>query len=181
MRIGVYCSANPNIDPEFICATKELGRWIGEKGHSLVWGGCSLGLMNIIGEEAKRAGARCIGVLPRKIEERGRIFHNLDICIPCHTLSDRKDLLVANSDITIALPGGIGTLDEVMTQCAATTVGYHSKPVILFNINGFWDPLISLLNHFEKENLMRGNYRDRIKTATSIAEIEAIIETYLHP
>ena len=127
MKIAVFCSANKNIDPDFFTLTEEMGKWMAENGHDLVFGGCNSGLMDCIGKAVKVNGGRTIGVVPTLVERGGRTFPDLDIEIPCDNLSDRKDLMLAQSDIFVALPGGIGTLDEIFTIAAAHTIGYHHK------------------------------------------------------
>ena len=111
MKIGVFCSANNNIDPDFFTATEEMGRWMADNGHTLVFGGCNIGLMQCIGKAVKDHGGMTIGVVPTLVERGGQKFAVLDVEIACDYLSDRKDLLVAQSDIIVALPGGVGTLD----------------------------------------------------------------------
>ena len=137
MKIAVFCSANKNIDPDFFTLTEEMGKWMAENGHDLVFGGCNSGLMDCIGKAVKANGGRTIGVVPTLVERGGRTFPDLDIEIPCDNLSDRKDLMLAQSDIFVALPGGVGTLDEIFTIAAAHTIGYHHKMVILYNMKGF--------------------------------------------
>lgn len=104
MKICIFCSANSNIDPDFFAATEELGRWAAAEGHTVVFGGCDMGLMECIGRTARENGARTIGVVPTKVEERGRTSRHIDVHIPCDNLSDRKDLMTAQSDVFIALP-----------------------------------------------------------------------------
>lgn len=170
MKIGIFCSANNNIDPDFFRLADELATWMGNNGHTLVWGGCNLGLMQQLGTSIKTAGGRCIGIVPQIIEKGGRAFPDIDIYIPCDSLSDRKDLLLAHSDIIIALPGGIGTLDEIFTVAAAHTIGYHSKKIILLNAKGFWDSLIAMLDDLQSKGVIRGQWRDYILVANSVEE-----------
>lgn len=175
MKICIFCSANSNIDPDFFTATEELGCWAAENGHTIVFGGCDLGLMECIGRTAREHGAMTIGVVPTKVEKRGRTSRHIDVHIPCDNLSDRKELMTAQSDVFIALPGGIGTLDEIFTVAAAGTIGYHSKRVILYNMKGFWNPLITMLDDLQCQGFVRGDWRDRIAVATSLDEITALI------
>lgn len=170
MKIGVFCSANNNIDQDFFRLADELATWMGNNGHTLVWGGCNLGLMQQLGKSIKAAKGRCIGIVPQIIEKGGRAFQDIDIYIPCDSLSDRKDLLLAHSDIIIALPGGIGTLDEIFTVAAAHTIGYHNKKIILLNAKGFWDSLIAMLDDLQSKGVIRGQWRDYILVANSVEE-----------
>ena len=146
MKICVFCSANEQIDPEFFTATEELGRWAAENGHVIVYGGVNQGLMECLGRAAHEAGGRTIGVVPTIVEKTGRTSQFVEIEIPCDNLTDRKQLMMDQADIFIALPGGIGTIDEIFTVAASATIGYHSKPVILYNMKGFWNPLIQMLD-----------------------------------
>ena len=91
------------------------------------------------------------------VEKSGRISDYVDVEIPCDNLSDRKQLMMDQSDVFIALPGGIGTLDEVFTVAASATIGYYQKPVILYNMKGFWDSLIALLDDLQAKGMIRGN------------------------
>ena len=175
MKICIFCSANSNIDPDFFAATEELGRWAAAEGHTVVFGGCDMGLMECIGRTARENGARTIGVVPTKVEERGRTSRHIDVHIPCDNLSDRKDLMTAQSDVFIALPGGLGTLDEIFTVAAAGTIGYHSKRVILYNMKGFWNSLIALLDDLQRRGMVRGNWRDRIGVADTLEDIAAMV------
>jgi len=142
MKIAIYCSANRNIAPEYFTITEELGRWIGKNGHTVVFGGCNMGLMECIAKAVHEAGGRTIGVVPSIIEKNGRRSDYVDVCIPCDNLSDRKDLFMVQSDIHVVLPGGIGTLDELFTVAASATIGYHNKRVVVYNMNGFWNTLV---------------------------------------
>ncbi len=176
MKICVFCSANADIDKEYFRMTEELGRWAAAHGHTIVFGGTDMGLMECIGKTAHEAGAQTIGVVPTKIEERGRVSKHLDVHIPCENLSDRKDLMTLRSDIFIALPGGIGTLDEIFSVAASATIGYHSKRVILYNMCGFWNSLIAMLDDLQSRGLMRKDWREYILVAESLEDIERILQ-----
>ena len=175
MKICVFCSANQQIDPEFFTMTEELGAWAAKNGHSIVHGGVNQGLMECLGKATKEAGGRTIGIIPMIVEKSGRMSDYVDIEIPCDNLTDRKQLMMDQSDAFIALPGGIGTMDEVFTVAASATIGYHDKPLILYNMKGFWNPLIAFLDDLKAKGMIRGDWRDIIKTADSIEEISQII------
>lgn len=175
MKIAVFCSANRNIDPDFFAMTEELGKWMGENGHDVVFGGCNMGLMDCIGKAVKAHGGRAIGVVPSLVEKGGRTFDDLDVEIPCDNLSDRKDLLLAQSDIVVALPGGIGTLDEIFTVAASHTIGYHHKMVILYNMKGFWNSTITLLDDMAEKSMIRGEWHDYIEVVNNLEELKTMI------
>ena len=175
-KICVFCSANDQIAAEYFEGARELGQWCGKNGHSIVFGGHDAGLMHTVSWACKEAGGRVIGVVPRKIEEMGRLTPFLDVHIPTEDLTDRKQIMMDMSDAFVILPGGIGTLDELFTVTANTTIGYHHKPIILFNIDGFWNPLIDLLDYLGNKNMIRGHWRDIIQVAANINEIGKLID-----
>lgn len=172
MKVAIFCSANENIEPVYFEKTRELGEWLAKNGDSIVFGGCDMGLMECVAEAAYNNGGMTIGVVPSKIEENGHVSPHLSVEIPCDNLSDRKDLLLLKSDIVIALPGGIGTLDEIFTVAASATIGYHRKKVILYNINGFWNSLIALLDDLQQKGMIRGDWHRHIVVANSLEEIK---------
>ncbi|MBQ9652127.1 MAG: TIGR00730 family Rossman fold protein [Prevotella sp.] len=171
MKVSIFCSANSNIDPDFFAETEKLGTWLAQHGHEVVFGGCNLGLMECVARAAHDAGGRTIGIIPHIIEENGKRSRYVDEAVFCDSLSERKDLLLERGDVIIALPGGIGTLDEVFTVAAAYTIGYHRKPVILYNMKGFWSSLIAMLDDLASKGVIRGNWRDYIRIANSLDEI----------
>lgn len=208
MDIGIFCSANDNIEREYFDRTEEFGRWCAKNGHSIVFGGCNMGLMgclaeafgayphpipkgkgdclsgssvqegsngSIVQDGSRGLKGNLIGVVPRIVERGGRMSERLTVHIPCDNLSDRKDLLLAHSDVVVALPGGIGTLDEVFTVAAAHTIGYHQKRIILYNICGFWNTLIALLDDLQQHSMIRGHWKDYISFANSFDELTAMI------
>lgn len=173
MKICIFCSANSDIEPVYFEKTREFGEWIAGNGDAIVFGGCDMGLMECIAEAVYTNGGMTIGVVPSKIEENGHVSPHLSVEIPCDNLSDRKDLMLLKSDVVIALPGGLGTLDEIFTVAASATIGYHGKKVILYNINGFWDSLIALLDDLQRRGMVRGDWRRHIMVAGSLEEIRS--------
>jgi len=177
MKIGVFCSANRDIDPDFFSMTRELGTWMGKNGHMLVFGGCNMGLMQCISQAVHEAGGRTIGAIPQIIEKGGRVSEYVDVNIACDNLSDRKDMMLLHSDVIIALPGGIGTLDEIFSVAASHTIGYHNKRVILYNMKGFWDSTISMLDDMQSRGFVRGEWRDYILVVESLDQIREILQS----
>lgn len=148
MKIAVYCSANENIDSDFFQLSADFGKWMGANGHTLVYGGCNIGLMECIGTAVRNAGGSTIGVVPRIIEEGGKRAIPSILKYHATVLQTRKDIMMLRSDVFVALPGGIGTLDELFTVAASATIGYHKKKVILYNMKGFWNQLINASRRF---------------------------------
>lgn len=176
MKIAVFCSANNNIVDKYTKEVEALGQWIGTAGHTLVYGGSNTGLMECVARAAHNAGATVIGVVPQILEKGGRVSDYIDVEIPCDNLSDRKDLMLAQADTAVALPGGIGTLDELFSVAASRTIGYHTKKIILYNINGFWDSLVHLLDDLQERGMIRGQYTDGILPVSTLQELQKKIE-----
>ena len=175
MNICIFCSANSNIPTEYFERTSELGTWIGANGHTLVFGGCNLGLMECVAKAVHDAKGMTVGVVPTIVEKGGKVSDYVDVKILCDNLSDRKDLMIERSDVIIALPGGVGTLDEIFTVLAAASIGYHNKRVILYNIGGFWDSLIAMLDDLKARGVLRAGFEDTVKVAYTLDEIAALI------
>ena len=175
MNICIFCSANSNIPAEYFERTSELGTWMGANGHTLVFGGCNLGLMECVAKAVHDAKGMTVGVVPTIVEKGGKVSEYVDVKILCNNLSDRKDLMIERSDVIIALPGGVGTLDEIFTVLAAASIGYHNKRVILYNIGGFWDSLIAMLDDLKTRGVLRAGFEDTVKVAHTLDEIAALI------
>lgn len=175
MKIGIFCSANEQLDPDFFTMTEELGRWLATEGHTLVYGGVNSGLMECVARAVHEVGGRTVGVLPQIVVKSGRLSDYVDTEVLCDNLSDRKQLMADKSDVFIALPGGIGTIDEVFTIAAAHTIGYHDKRVILYNMKGFWGDMIALLDRLQQRGMVRGEWRDYIAVANSLDDIKDLL------
>jgi uncharacterized protein (TIGR00730 family) len=147
MRIAVYCSAKDAIPEEYLQLGDALGRWIGEQGHTLVYGGATGGLMSRTSDAAKRAGAHVIGVIPPRIKAAGRLATNCDYLIEVNNMSERKQRMRDEADSIVCLPGSYGTLDEMMDATSSAIVGEHHKPVYVLNYKGFYEPLKQQIAH----------------------------------
>ena len=175
MKICIFCSANQQLDPDFFALTEELGQWLAKEGHTLVYGGVNCGLMECVAKAVHETGGRTIGVIPQSVEKNGRISDHVEVEILCDNLSDRKQLMLEKSDVFIALPGGIGTIDEVFTIAASATIGYHEKRVILYNMKGFWDGLIAMLDDLQARGVIRQQWQSYITIANSLEDIKRLL------
>lgn len=174
--VAVFCAASEEIDPLYAEAAFEVGALLGRLNACLVYGGARFGLMEATARGAKESGARVVGVVPMILEERGRVSALIDEKVNCRNLSERKDIMLERSDILVALPGGIGTLDEIFHVMAAATIGYHSKKVVLYNVNGFWTPLVAMLKESKEKGFLRGDVCRFMAVANSIDELEKMIK-----
>lgn len=174
--VAVFCAASETIDPVYSAAATEVGNMLGRTGATLVYGGARFGLMEATAQAAKASGAKVVGVVPQILEERDRVSTLIDEKINCRNLSDRKDIMLERSDILVALPGGVGTLDEIFHVLAAAMIGYHSKRVVLYNVNGFWDSLMELLGSSKEKGFVRCDLERHLVVADSIDELEKYIQ-----
>ena len=154
-KIGIFCSASDVIEPIYYEKSRELGKWLGQNKKTLVYGGANLGLMECVAQSAKEHGAFIMGVVPTKLEERGAVSDLLDVTFRVDNLSERKDTMLRESDVLVALPGGVGTLDEVFHVVASASIGYHTQKVILYNVEGFWNGLLDFLNGLTVQGFAR--------------------------
>ena len=175
MDICVFCSANDRIAPEYFEQARQLGRWIGTQGHTLVYGGVGMGLMQCVAEAVHGAGGLVVGVVPTIVEKGGRESAFNDVRLLCDNLSDRKQLMISRSQAIIALPGGVGTLDEIFTVLAGASIGYHHKRVILYNVGGFWDSLLALLSDLEQRGMIRPGFSSTLCVAATLDEVARLV------
>lgn len=174
-HIGVFCSASGNISSKYFEATRQLGKWMGENRKTLIYGGSNLGLMECLAEAVKTNGGTVIGIAPAILEETERISKIPDEIIRTRDLSDRKDIIAQRSDILVALPGGLGTLDEVFHVMAAATIGYHKKKVVFYNIDGFYNDLLSFFGKLQNANFARRPIVDYYEVANTLDELTEIL------
>ena len=174
-RIGVFCSANESLPDNVVKATEQLGEWIGRERKMLVYGGVSTGLMEVLAIAVKKNGGRTMGVVPDKFLQQGKASGQLDIEMPVVDLSDRKSVMMREADIFVALPGGIGTLDEMFTVMAASKVGEHRKQVILFNPDGFWNGLLEVLRKMEEQGYIARGFSAHIAAPATMADVIALL------
>jgi uncharacterized protein (TIGR00730 family) len=132
--------------------------------------------MECLAKAVKEAGGQTIGVVPMLVEKSGRTSDYVDVEIPCDNLTDRKQLMMDQSDVFVALPGGIGTLDEIFTVAASATIGYHQKKVILYNMKGFWNSLVQMLDDLHTKGVTRKAWRTYIQVADTFDELTALID-----
>lgn len=157
MKICVFCSSSENLESDFIAAARQLGEWIGKNAHTLVYGGSEKGLMKECAKAVKTNGGKIISIAPDFVINRGLLNPESDEVIKVAGLAERKKIMMEISDTFIALPGGIGTLDEIFSIAACNVVGECGKPIIILNLNGIYDNLKKLLSKLETERLIRPN------------------------
>ena len=174
--VAIFCAASENLAPGYFEAAAEVGAMLGRLGKTMVYGGARFGLMEATAKAAKAAGARIVGVVPDILVERDRVSRLLDEQVGCSNLSERKDIMLERSDVLVALPGGVGTLDEIFHVLAAATIGYHTKRVVLYNVNGFWNALLAAVDEMSQAGFVRGEMEKYLVVADNIAQLEDLIK-----
>ncbi len=146
-NICVYCGSSPGTDPRFIRDAMTLGGILAANGIGLVYGGGSVGLMGAVSSATIAKGGKVTGVIPEFLSGRERPLADAQELIVTHDMHERKRIMFERSDAFVALPGGIGTLEELVEQLTWAQLGRHKKPILVLNTGGFWDPLCALLDH----------------------------------
>ena len=143
--ICVYCGSRRGENPLFADAARAVGQWIGERGGQLVYGGGRSGLMGTVAEAARLAGAHVVGVIPQMLVDQEHANHDCDELHIVQTMHERKALMAERSDAFLALPGGIGTFEELFEVWTWRQLGYHDKPIGVLNVAGYYDTLLEFL------------------------------------
>ena len=169
--ICVYCGSNTGTDPEFAAAARALGRMMADAGIRLVYGGGSVGLMGAIAKSVLDHGGAVTGIIPDFLRARENALTRVQEMIVTPDMHERKRLMFERSDAFVALPGGIGTLEELVEQLTWQQLGRHSKPVLLANIDNFWEPLLALLSHMRATAFIRPSLPLEVLQAERVEDI----------
>ena len=158
-RIGVYCGSNAGGRPDYRDAAARLGRLLGARRLGLVYGGGNVGLMGVVADAALQAGAEVIGVIPRGFVEKEVAHDGLSDLRIVSSMHERKAMMADLSDAFVALPGGLGTLEELFETWTWSQLGLHAKPCGILNVAGYFDPLVAFLDHAVSEGFVKPRHR----------------------
>ncbi|MEZ5899441.1 MAG: TIGR00730 family Rossman fold protein [Hyphomicrobiaceae bacterium] len=153
--VCVYCGSGKGLNSAYAIAARKLGKAFADNGIRLVYGGGSLGLMGEVAKAALGAGGKVTGIIPSFLGAREQMLHDVDELVVVDDMHSRKKLMFERSDAFVALPGGIGTLEELVEQLTWSQLGQHSKPIVVADIEGFWSPFLELLAHMKRETFIR--------------------------
>jgi uncharacterized protein (TIGR00730 family) len=181
MRVAVYLGSSPGRRPEYAAAAEQTGRLLAEAGIGIVYGGASVGLMGVLADAALAAGGEVTGVIPvglfaAELAHRG--LTRLDMVSSMH---ERKALMAEQADAFAALPGGLGTLDELVEILTWQQLGIHAKPVVLLEVGGFWDQFLGLVDQLVTDGFVPAGSRDSVRLAATPAELVAVLHHGSHP
>jgi uncharacterized protein (TIGR00730 family) len=169
-RVAVFCGSNCGADPSFTAAAQDFGRLLCAQGHALVYGGGDVGLMGVIADTMMAAGGQVLGVIPRLLVEREVAHRGITELILVESMHDRKRRMYELADVMIAMPGGIGTFEEIFEALTWNQLGIHKKPCGLLNIGGYYDPLVAQLEHAVRQGFVRQSL-DSMLAVASDAEL----------
>ena len=169
--VCVYCGSGPGTNPRFVEAAIAFGKALAESGIRLVYGGGSIGLMGAVATSVLDHGGTVTGIIPDFLTTRENALKRVQEMIVTPDMHERKRLMFERSDAFVALPGGVGTLEELVEQLTWQQLGRHSKPVLLANIDGFWEPLLALLAHMRDTEFIRPSLSVDILKAERVEDI----------
>ncbi|MBQ9556823.1 MAG: TIGR00730 family Rossman fold protein [Muribaculaceae bacterium] len=176
MKIVVYCSSQGGLEEKYQQLARELGTWIGEHGHTLLYGGSNAGLMHITASAVHEAGGHVTGVIPAMFKHR--LDPVCDDAVHTANLGDRKQYMIEHGDVFIILPGGIGTLDEWMSTLAVMTIGNDDpRPIVVANLDGMYDATIQQLADMTRTPFARGKNLSRTLVACNATQLLSTLST----
>jgi uncharacterized protein (TIGR00730 family) len=178
MNICLYGASSTELDKSFITATEQLGEKLGLKGHNLVYGGGANGLMGAAARGVRKGGGKVIGVAPSFFQVDGVLFEDCAEFIYTETMRERKQIMEHRAEAFVMVPGGIGTFDEFFEIITLKQLGRHNKPVAIFNINGYYDSLVAMLENAVKYKFMTDSSRDLAPVFEDAESLIKYLEEY---
>lgn len=170
-NICVYCGSGVGKSPAYRAAARTLGKALAEQKIGLIYGGGDLGLMGDIAHTTLDHGGHVTGIIPQFLTRKEQMLRDVDELIVTQDMHERKRLMFERSDGFVALPGGIGTLEELVEQLTWVQLGRHTKPVIIANIEGFWDPFLNILTHMKADGFIRPGINVRFTVVDDATKI----------
>lgn len=174
--IGVFCASSPGADPRYVEVTRAFGTLLAQSGRCIVYGGGNTGLMGVLADAAMAAGGEVIGLMPRHLVDREVAHHGLTELIVVQSMHERKARLAELAEAFVALPGGLGTLEEFTEIWTWGQLGLHAKPYGLLNIAGYYDRLLAFLDHAVSERFFRPEHRAMVVVEDDPAALLAALE-----
>jgi len=174
--ICVYCGSSPGTEPAFMEAARTLGQILAENRIRLVYGGGSVGLMGAIAESVLEHGGEVTGVIPEFLTRRERPRQLSQELIVTRDMHERKRTMFERADAFVALPGGVGTLEELVEQLTWVQLGRHKKPILIANISGYWGPLLALIDHMRAVKFVPGALHVDFLVARRVQEILPMLQ-----
>jgi uncharacterized protein (TIGR00730 family) len=178
-RVCVYCGSGAGQNPAFAEAAHALGKSLAAADVGLVYGGGDLGLMGIVARSVLDHGGHVTGIMPHFLRDREHLLTDVHELVVVDDMHQRKHLMFDKSDAFVALPGGLGTLEEFVEQLTWTQLGRHQKPIVLVNVHGFWDPLLELFDKMLGHDFIRTGFELKMTVADSAEDVLPVIRRAL--
>mgnify|MGYP000213915109 FL=1 len=169
--VCVYCGSKPGHDPRYAAVAREVGQWIGQHGGQLVYGGGRNGLMGLIADSTRAAGGRVVGVIPSALVEREWAHEGCDELHIVDTMHERKRMMMERADAFVALPGGIGTFEELFEVWAWRQLGYHDKPIGILSSLGYYERMMAFMQDVVREGFMGDWQMDLVQLGEEAAPL----------
>lgn len=179
--VCVYCGSGAGINPAYAEAARTLGSAFAKNGIRLVYGGGGVGLMGEVARATLAAGGKVTGIIPEFLTAREHMLKDVTDLIVTGDMHERKKRMFEKSDAFVALPGGIGTLEELVEQLTWSQLGQHRKPIVVANIEGFWTPFLELLNHMRQAQFIRNGLEVNFAVVPSADQIVPALLKTAHP
>ncbi len=177
-RICVYCSSSSDLSEKFYIFSKELGEKIADNGYNMVYGGTTVGMMGVIAGNAQKNGADVIGVIPERIASFGLKNLELSDIVITKDMRERKATMEKYADIFVAAPGGFGTFEEIFEIIVAKQLGYHNKPVIFINFDGYYNNMLKMFDTIYTNKFAKEAMKELYYIADNIDDMFKYIENY---
>lgn len=174
--VCVYCGSSPGADPRYVETAYAFGRTLAENDVRLVYGGGGLGLMGTVARGVLEHGGKVKGIIPRFLVERESMLRSVQDHVVTDDMHQRKRMMFEEADAFVALPGGIGTLEELVEQLTWSQLGQHAKPILLANFADFWSPLLTLFEHMRRQVFIRQDLPIGYLVADTVEEILPLLE-----
>ncbi len=177
MNICVFCASSEAIDKSYITAGERLGEHLAEKGHTLIFGAGKYGVMGAVARGIRRKGGSAVGVIPTFFENADVTFTDCEL-VYTETMRERKQIMEDKSDVFVMMPGGIGTFEEFFEILTLKQLGRHKKPVVIYNVNGYYNPMLAMIDDAIEKDFMSPKCRSLYFVADTEAQVFDYMETY---
>ena len=173
ISICVFCASSDDASPRYREVARSLGGLMVERGHTLIYGGGSVGLMGELAREVQQGGGRVVGVIPERLSTEEIAFEAAEELLVTADMAERKNIMIERAEAFICLPGAFGTLDEMLEILTLKQLDYHDKPIVLVNTDGFYDTLLGFFRRLEKERLI---YKECLELYEAVSDVESALD-----
>lgn len=172
MRICIFCSSKLNFSDDLVNSSKNFAQWMAQQGHTLVYGGATVGMMGLLADAVLAGGGNVVGILPKNMFAAEVPHRKIQTLLEVSDLMERKKEMIKRSDVFVTLPGGVGTLDELLEVITWKSVGAINHPILILNIDGFWDSFMSLMKDLKTKKVLDENLLESFVIVNSFEDLK---------